>query len=137
MPITSFYAGVLAMFFGALSVRTLLLRRRLRIGIGDGGNPLLLRATRVHANFAEYVPLCLLLIALCEARGASAIWLHSVLASLAAGRLLHAFGVSQVSEPFGFRVVGVALTLTVLFVSALRLVMLARLSPAVLLGWFP
>ena len=48
-----FYATALALFFFALSVRTLRLRRDLRIGIGDAGNETMLRAIRVHANFAE------------------------------------------------------------------------------------
>jgi uncharacterized membrane protein YecN with MAPEG domain len=124
MPITSLYAAILAFLFGALSVRTLLLRRRLQIAVGDGGDPGLLRAIRVHANFAEYVPLCLLLVAFCEAKGTPALWLHTILLSLFVARLSHAYGVSQVREPSGFRVIGVALTLTVLFVSAFRLLLL-------------
>jgi uncharacterized protein len=122
MPITSFYAGVLALLFAALSVRTLRLRRKLRVAVGDAGQPQLLRAMRVHANFAEYVPLCLLLVAFCESRGTPAAWLHVALAALTIGRLSHAYGVSQVDERFGFRVFGVALTLAVLIASALRLV---------------
>jgi uncharacterized membrane protein YecN with MAPEG domain len=34
----------------------------MHIAIGDAGNPEMLRAMRVHSNFAEYVPLSLLLI---------------------------------------------------------------------------
>ncbi|HAY26639.1 MAG TPA: glutathione metabolism protein, partial [Candidatus Accumulibacter sp.] len=56
------YAALLALFFVALSIRTLRLRRELRITVGDGGNPAMLRAMRVHANFAEYVPLGLILL---------------------------------------------------------------------------
>jgi uncharacterized membrane protein YecN with MAPEG domain len=47
------YAALLALLFIALSVRTLRLRATLRIAIGDGGNERLLRASRVHGNFAE------------------------------------------------------------------------------------
>ena len=56
MRITSFYSALLALLFCALSLRTLLLRRKLRVAVGDAGNLQLLRAMRVHANFAEYVP---------------------------------------------------------------------------------
>jgi len=121
MRITSLYAALLALLFGVLSIRTLLLRRKLRIAVGDAGNAQLLRSMRVHANFAEYVPLCLLLVALCESQGAPAGWLHATLAALLVGRLSHAYGVSQVNEPPAFRVIGVALTLTVLFTAAVRL----------------
>jgi len=66
MNILPLYAALLAMLFVALSIRTLRLRRRLRIGIGDAGNEQMLRAMRVHSNFAEYVPLTLFLIYLAE-----------------------------------------------------------------------
>ncbi|MBV9890648.1 MAG: MAPEG family protein [Rhizobacter sp.] len=106
-----------------MSIRTLLLRRKLRVAVGDAGNTQLLRAMRVHANFAEYVPFCLLLVAFCELQGTPASWLHAALTGLLVGRLSHAYGVSQVKEPSGLRVLGVALTLTVLFSSAIRLVL--------------
>ena len=124
MRITPLYAALLALLFGALSIRTLLLRRRLRVAVGDAGDARLLRAMRVHANFAEYVPLCLLLVALCESQGTPAAWLHAMLTALLVGRLSHAYGVSQVDEPSGFRVIGMALTLGVLFGAAVRLLIL-------------
>lgn len=80
--------------------------------MGDAGDPQMLRATRVHAIFAKYMPLCLVLIAFYEVQGTLAPWLRTALAALFAGSVSHAFGVSQVDEPFGFRVLGIALTLT-------------------------
>ena len=62
--VTAFYGAVLAGVFVALSARTLLLRRRPGIAIGDSGDERMLRAMRVHANFAEYVPLTLLMLLL-------------------------------------------------------------------------
>lgn len=78
MRIVLLYAGLLALLFVVLSLRTLLMRRRLRIAVGDGGNPALLRAMRVHANSAEYVPLTLLLIALVESAGARPLYVHGL-----------------------------------------------------------
>ena len=69
MNITPFYAAILALLFFALSVRTLRLRRKLQIVIGDAGNPHMLRAMRVHANFAEYAPFTLLLAFMLELQG--------------------------------------------------------------------
>ena len=66
MPAVSLYAALLAILYAGLSVRTLRLRRQLRIAIGDKGDERMLRAMRAHANFAEYVPLALLLIYLVE-----------------------------------------------------------------------
>ena len=121
MHVTPIYAALLALLFVGLSVRTLSLRRKLRVAVGDAGNIELLRASRVHANFAEYVPLCILLLGLCEIQGASPSVLHIAFASLVLARVAHAYGVSQVREPFGFRVFGVAVTLSLLILSSLFL----------------
>jgi uncharacterized membrane protein YecN with MAPEG domain len=125
MTVLPLYAGLLALLFVALSVRTLRLRHGLRIAIGDAGDARMLRAMRVHANFAEYVPLCLVLLYLREVQGASALYLHALGACLVAGRLVHAYGVGQVRENLRYRIVGMTLTLGVLVTAALGL----------LLGW--
>ena len=78
MHIVLLYAGLLALLFVASSFRTLRLRRRLRIAIGDAGNQAMLRAMRVHADFAEYVPFSLLLIYLVESTGAGAWFVHGL-----------------------------------------------------------
>jgi hypothetical protein len=78
MHITFPYAASFGLLFVALSVRTLRLRVKLGIAIGDAGNPLMRRAIRVHSNFAEYVPLALLLIYFTEQQGASARFIHLV-----------------------------------------------------------
>ena len=118
MHILSTYAAFFALFFVALSVRTLRLRRSLRIAIGDAGNERMLRATRVHSNFTEYVPFSLLLIFLVEMRGAHLLLVHALCVCLFVGRLSHAFGVSQTKENYRYRVFGMALTFTTLISSA-------------------
>lgn len=107
-----FYAALFALFFIVISVRTLRLRRRLGITIGDSGDERMLRAMRVHSNFAEYVPFTLLLVLLAEIQGASSLLLHGVCLGLLAGRVSHAFGVSQTNENYRYRVFGMALTFT-------------------------
>lgn len=121
MLVTALYAAILALVFVGLSVRTIRLRRGSRVAIGDGGDKQLARAMRVHANFAEYVPLALLLIFLLEAGGAPPLAIHLLGAALLAGRLLHAWGVSQVREDFRFRVAGMALTFSAIVAAALAL----------------
>jgi uncharacterized membrane protein YecN with MAPEG domain len=119
------YAAALGLLFALLSVRSLLLRRRLRVALGDGGNEQLLRATRAHANFAEYAPLALLLLVLAEQAGAPGLALHALAASLVLGRALHAWGISRVPERPPYRVAGMALTLTPLGAASLYLAWLA------------
>ena len=119
--ITPLYGALLALLFIALSVRTIAARRALRIAVGDAGNPEMLRRMRVHANFAEYVPLTLLLFYMLEMQGAPPWLLHGLCLCLLAGRLSHAYGVSQVRETFSFRVSGMAMTFAALGGSALVL----------------
>jgi uncharacterized membrane protein YecN with MAPEG domain len=125
MHVVFLYAALLALLFVALSIRTLLMRRRLQIAIGDAGNQGMLRAVRVHSNFAEYVPLSLLLLFFVEASGANPLFLHALGASILAGRISHAFGVSQIKEQYAFRVLGMALTLTPIIIAAVRLLLVS------------
>lgn len=92
--VTPLYASVLALLFIALSLRVIAARRASGVAIGINGNTGLERRARVHANFAEYVPLALVLMLMVEATGYSAWFNHALGASLIAGRILHAFGVS-------------------------------------------
>lgn len=111
LKIIPLYAALLALLFIALSVRALRLRRKLKIAVGDAGNTHMLRAMRAHANFAEYVPMCLLLLTLVELHGGRNPWvLHGLGLTLLAGRLSHAWGVSQEPENYRFRVYGMVLT---------------------------
>lgn len=114
MHITPFYAATLALLFFALSVRTLRLRRKLRIPVGDAGNPEMLRAMRVHANFAEYVPITLLLVLMAEWEGAHHALVHALCVALLLGRLSHAYGVSHVAEDYRYRVFGMGTTFSAL-----------------------
>lgn len=128
MSITATYAALLALLFIGLSVRTLRLRRMLRIAVGDGNNPQLLRAMRVHANFSEYVPLALIVIYFCEIATGSVALVHGLCLCLLVGRIIHAVGVSQTRENFRYRVTGMALTFIALGVAAVVLLL-------VKLGW--
>ena len=119
MYVTPLYAAVLALMFIALSVRTLRLRRQLRIAVGDKGDQQMLRAMRVHANFAEYVPLTLLLMFMFETRSGTSVLTHALCVCLIVGRFAHAYGVGRVDEDYRYRVFGMSMTFTALAVSAL------------------
>ena len=130
---TPVYAALFALLFIALSVRTLRLRRSARIAVGDGDNPRLLRAMRAHANFAEYVPLTLLLLYFVETQvGAGSILIHVAAGLLLVGRIIHALGISRVAEDTRFRVAGMALTFTVLGGSALLVLGFSLFDPTAL-----
>lgn len=117
MIITPLYAGLLALLYFVLSYRVITLRGPGGPSLGDGGNPVLLRRIRAHGNFAEYVPMILVLIALLEL-GHTAPWLlHTLGFTLVIARLLHGYALSFTpSFTFG-RFWGTALTFLLLVVS--------------------
>ncbi len=128
MSILPIYAALLAILFVYLSLRTIRARRRLGIGLGHAESPVLFRAIRVHANFAEYVPFALLLIFLVESSGANPLVVHALGIALLVARLSHAYGVSQQQENFRFRVFGMATTFAVLLLSASYLLVVAAIG---------
>lgn len=77
-----------------------------------------LRAMRAQSNFAEYVPLELILISMVELQAAAPLVVHGLGVARLAGRAAHAWGVSQVRENFAFRAFGMAMTLGTIIVCA-------------------
>ncbi|MFM5393020.1 MAPEG family protein [Aeromonas veronii] len=127
MTILPVYAALLALLFVLLSIRTIRTRHSRKVALGHGDDPAMLRAMRVHANFAEYVPLALLLIYFVET-GSHTPWLIHLLGSaLLLGRLCHAFGMSRTPENFRYRVTGMGQTFTVILVSAAHILITALL----------
>jgi uncharacterized membrane protein YecN with MAPEG domain len=116
MPIPSItapYAAVLGLGYVYLSGRVGLLRWQLDSYYGER-DVTLRRLVRAHANFAEYVPFALLLIAIAELFGTPAYLLHLLGVSLVLARLLHAVGVAREPEPIWMRITGFTITLAVI-----------------------
>ncbi|MCC7253480.1 MAPEG family protein [Hyphomicrobium sp.] len=128
MPITAFYASLLAFLFVLLSARVITQRREARVEIGVGESWELLRRSRVHANFAEYVPMALLLLAFAESLKVPSIALHALGLALLVGRLVHAYALSQNPHILRLRVVGVTLTLTTIGLAAFLCFLFAGLN---------
>ena len=99
MHITLIYGGLLGLLFLLLSFWVVKRRAQFKVMIGEGEAPEMLSAIRAHGNFAEYVPLTLLLMALCELAGVGALWLHLGGVLLLAGRILHAIGIQIPKAP--------------------------------------
>ena len=122
MPtIVPFYAALLAALYIFLSVRVIRMRVGNRIGLGDGSNPRLQRAIRVHANFSEYVPLALILTVFVEMQHSAPALVHALCLSLLVGRVIHSYAVSEEKEDVRLRVAGMILTCVTLGGAALRL----------------
>lgn len=113
MTITPIYAGLLAIWFLALSWRVVQKRGK-GINLGDGGDADMLRRIRGHGNFAEYVPLILLMMVMLELGGQKAWVLHALGATLLVARLLHGIALSYTEKWFIGRFYGTLLTFILL-----------------------
>lgn len=108
--VTSMIAALLTAIFIKLSLAVIGLRRKNKVGLGSGGHEDLERAIRAQGNFAEYVPLGIILIACLELNGAPW-WLVAIPGlTLIAGRLIHAQGMHTPPPDFSKRVLGMQLT---------------------------
>jgi uncharacterized membrane protein YecN with MAPEG domain len=118
MAVTALYAALLTFIYLALSFRVIAMRRIGKVSVGDGGNKDLLRRMRVHANFAEYAPLALVLMALGESMNVDRMIIHGLGILLLAGRAAHAWGMSSDAR-LNFRIAGMMLTFASLVLGAL------------------
>ena len=129
LRIVPYYAAALALLYVYLSFRVIQVRRSAKQAIGNGGVADLERRARVHANFAEYVPFALVLLAMAELRGAWAPLLHGLCLLLVAGRCTHAWGVPRTPEDFRFRIRDMMATFAALICAAV-LILATRRRPA-------
>lgn len=106
LPITSLYAALLAAGMLILFVMVSKVRAELQVSIGDGGHARLLERIRRHGNFIEWVPLTLIMMALAEAQGTPAPWLHAAGALTIAGRVIHPFGLHANAPAHVLRIAG-------------------------------
>ena len=119
LSIVPIYAGILALVYVVLTYRTIKARQFHKIQVGHGENVAFLRISRAHANFSEYAPFILFLMAILELQSFSPLFLHVCGVLLVLSRLVHAYGVSQVKEVLKFRIISMVTTLLLLTVTGL------------------
>lgn len=125
MTIVALYAGLLGLLYLPLAANVIRIRRADSISLGDGGNALLERRIRAHGNFAEYVPIALILIALAETGGGPPWLIHLLGIALVIGRALHAVALTSLTPRSVARVGGMVATLNVVGIAAATCLVLA------------
>jgi uncharacterized protein len=118
LALTGTYAAALTVLYLLLSARVVIMRRKNRINLGDGGDSDMQRRVRAHANFAEYVPFALILMIIAELQGENAIWLHSLGLMLLIGRLAHGVNFTYGLKSMPLRTGGMVLTFMALALGA-------------------
>ncbi len=124
MMITLVTAGCCGLLYFILTLRVVQLRQAHKVTIGDGGHDPLLSRIRAHANFAEYVPLILILMGLVEMRTGVTELLTSTGVLLFLIRVAHAIGMAR-PAPNAFRIAGAAGTWIIMVGLSIWAIMLA------------
>lgn len=122
MHIAVLYAGLLGLLHLVLTMRVIRGRQTHAIHLGDGGNAEMERRIRGHANFAEYVPMVLLLMLALESSGAASGLIHGMGIILVIARALHGYALAYTEKWAPGRFYGTLLTLIVLAVASLAAV---------------
>ncbi len=118
----SLYLALNMILLLVLGYRTVKVRQKTGIGLGHDDNEEMIRAMRIHANFAEYVPLPLIGLFALGPLGAPVWFIHVLGGVFTAARYAHAFGFTapEGKRPAG-RFYGILLTALVLLVESVAL----------------
>ena len=95
LPITLTIAAAAALLNIWLAMRIGRLRLSKKVSIGHGGDALIETRMRAQANFGEYTPFVLILLALIELAKGSQTWLWLVAIVYILARIAHAFGMER------------------------------------------
>lgn len=106
-----------------LAVQTIKARRANRVKLGDGGNFALQSVIRAQGNFAEYMPIVLILLFLLEYNGMYFLVIHAIGIAFLIGRWIHAQGLLK--DNLRYRMRGISFTLIILIGLATTNILLA------------
>lgn len=122
LPITSLYAGLLALWILYLLFKVVGFRRGKQVLLGDGDHNHGIRLIRAHGNATETIPIFLILLALIEGMGAPVWVVHLFGAPFLVGRILHGVHFVTARRDLVLRMTGMILTLIPTAMAALGLV---------------
>jgi uncharacterized membrane protein YecN with MAPEG domain len=111
LPITLATTGSAALIALWLGLRVGQVRVKAKVSIGDGGNEALIARMRAQANFVEYAPFILALIAVLEFTSGSSTWLWIAAILFLVARVLHPLGMDGMKA---YREIGIAVTFLLL-----------------------
>jgi uncharacterized membrane protein YecN with MAPEG domain len=113
LPVTLVIAAAAGIINIWLAMRVSRVRMSSKVFLGDGGNDAVTARTRAHANFTEYAPSVLILIALIELAHGSSMWLWVLGVAFILARLAHGIGMDLTAWK-GLRAGGATVTWLVL-----------------------
>ena len=122
IAIVGLYTGLNALILIWIFTKTVGLRGKLKISIGDGDNKHMQRIMRGHANAVESMSIVLILLLVMAALGTPALVLHGFGLVFTFSRLIHAWHFIQEDAARWQRFYGAVLTLAVTLVLAIGVI---------------
>ncbi len=135
LPMTLSMAAALTLLNIWLARRVGQMRIAHKVSVGDGGVEPLVARMRAQANFVEWAPFFLILLAVIELARGQLVWMWVLGALFVVARILHALGMDR---PRGnkFRMIGMVASTVIMLVLAVYAVVLVyqdhveRMRPA-------
>ena len=121
LAVVALYVGLNLLVLMVLGLMTSLTRQKTQTDLGHGESESMLRASRTHANAAEWIPTFLIGLAFAAFLGVPALWIHILGSVFTIARILHGIGLSGSSGRSFGRFVGALLTLICYLVLGLGL----------------
>ncbi|MEO0438978.1 MAG: MAPEG family protein [Pseudomonadota bacterium] len=120
--ITMAFAAIFGLLHIVFSLRVGGYRFKTGVSLGDGGDDVLLKRIRAHANFTENVPIGLVLILLNELAGLSSTFVVALASVFLLARVAHYFSI-VINLPFLVRPLGMIGTLGVIGTASVLLLL--------------
>lgn len=118
MLLTPLFAALFGFFYVFLSVNVVKHRFSKKISLGSNGDKSTEVAVRAHANFIEYVPLCLILFYFLEMVTLSSSMVFFLGCVLFVARIMHVVGMFKPREFLVLRQIGVVATFAVILAAS-------------------
>lgn len=119
------WTALLLLLMVVLSILVVRQRQTHKVGLGDGDQPALQRASRAFGNAAEYIPAGIAALILLSMLKSSFLLIHVIGAMLFVGRLAHGLAITGSGGVTAGRIVGMMLTWAAYIVAAVSLLLYA------------
>ncbi len=123
--ITALTAGAIIIIQMGLMFYAASGRIKFKKGLGDGGEPQMLKRIRMHGNLTENAPIILIVMALLEMGGVSQTVLAVAGVVFVIVRILHPLGLLRSQGTSAFRFLGATTTMFLGFAGGVGLIILA------------
>ncbi|SHO57033.1 MAPEG family protein [Vibrio quintilis] len=120
--VTALFGGLFALMVFPMTAAVGLRRARVRVLFRDGGDDTLLRLVRSHANYLEYMPVTLILMAVAELNHAPDLFLYITGTIFLLARVMHYLVLNFFDRPV-FRIITMLATTGVILTYAIWLLL--------------